>query len=220
WSPDSQFVVFGSRRLGLHFSLFKKRSNGSGAEQPVHQTAGDIFADDWSRDGRFLLYTQVDSTDKPGGSIWALPMQESTKPRLLRRSTGDDRYPHFSPNGRLIAYRSNENSRNQIYVIEFGDGGGKWQISMGGGDLPVWRSDGRELYFLSPEGNLMAVGVQEEGAKVTFGTPQALFKLNVLGGYGERFAAAPDGRRFLALVNKNEAPRPLSAVVHWSAASK
>jgi serine/threonine protein kinase/Tol biopolymer transport system component len=219
WSPDSQSIVFGSRRQGQHFSLFRKPSNGSGGEQPLYQAAGDVFAEDWSRDGRFLLYTLVDPSDKPGGSIWMLPMRESAKPRLLLRSAADDRYPHFSPNGRWVAYRSNESARNQIYVIPSGDAGGKWQISSAGGDLPVWRNDGQELYFLSPDGELMAAGVREEGPTFTFTAPKVLFKLNVLGGYGERFAAT-DGRRFLALVNKDEAPRPLSAVIRWSAASK
>jgi eukaryotic-like serine/threonine-protein kinase len=220
WSPDDQSIVFGSRRVGQHFSLFRKRSNGSGGEQPLHQAQGDIVAEDWSQDGRFLLYTLVDPSDKSGASIWVLPMREAGKPRPLFRSAADDKYPHFSPNGHWVAYRSNENGRNQIYVVPFGDAGGKWQISSSGGDWPVWRKDGKELYFLSPDNELMAAGVQQEGPTFTFTAPEVLFRINVLGGYGERFAATADGSRFLALVNKDEAPRPLSAVIHWSAESK
>jgi serine/threonine protein kinase/Tol biopolymer transport system component len=214
WSPDSQSIVFGSRGQGRFFSLFRKPSNGLGGEQPLLQAKGDVFAEDWSRDGRFLLYTLINPSDKSGASIWVLPMQDRKAYQLVR-STADDRYPHFSPNGRWVAYRSNESGRNQIYVIPFGQSGGKWQISSGGGDWPVWRKDGQELYFLSLENELMTVGVHESGATVTFDPPKALFRMNVLAGHGERFAAAPDGSRFLALVNADEAPRPLSVVIHW-----
>jgi len=220
WSPDSRSIVFGSRGSGRRFSLFRKPANGSGAEQPLLQAEGDVFAEDWSRDGQFLLYTLANPSDKSGASIWVLPMQENRKPQLLVQSTADDRYPHFSPNGRWVAYRSNESGRNQIYVIPFGNAGSKRQVSSGGGDWPVWRQDGQELYFLSPDSELMAAGVRSEGPTFTFTAPEALFKINVLGGHGERFAATADGRRFLALVNRDEPPRPLSAVIHWSAALK
>ena len=216
WSPDSKSIVFSSRGQGQHFSLFRKSSDGSSGEHALLQAQSDIFADDWSRDGRFLLYTMRDPAEKAGGSIWVLPMQGNHTPNLLFRSIADDRYPHFSPNGRLVAYQSNESGRNQIYVIPFEGGGSKWQISSGGGEWPVWRQDGRELYFLSPDRQLMAVGVSNDDSTVTFTPPEGLFNLNVLGGYGERFASTPDGRRFLALVSKDDTPRPLSAVIHWS----
>jgi len=220
WSPDSDSIVFGSRKLGLHYSLFRKPSNGPGGEQPLHQAQGDIFAEDWSRDGRFLLYTVVDRSDKSGASIWVLPMRDNGKPHPLFQSAADDRYPHFSPNGRWVAYRSNESGHNEIYVMSFLDAGTKAQISSAGGDWPVWRKDGQELYYLSPNGELMAASVREQESTFRVTAPEVLFKLNVLGGRGERFAASADGSRFLALVNKDEAPRPLSAVIHWSAASK
>jgi hypothetical protein len=220
WSPDGRSLLFGSRAQGQHFSLFMKASSGSDREQPLLQAQSDIYPEDLSRDKRFLLYTQVDPSEKSGASIWVLPLQGNGKPYLLVRSTADDRYAHFSPNGRWVAYRSNESGRNQIYVIRFGDAGGKWQISSNGGDRPVWRKDGQELYFLSADSELMAVGVRGEEPRFTFTPPEVLFKVDVLGGYGERFAASPDGRRFLALVNKDQAPRPLSAVVHWAAQLK
>jgi hypothetical protein len=147
-------------------------------------------------------------------------MQTPRTQRRLIQGTADDRYPHFSPNGRFVAYRSNETGHNEIFVAPFGEGGGKWQISSGGGDLPVWRGDGQELYFLSPDGELMAASVRTDAPVFAFGPPAVLFCMNVLGGYGERYAASPDGRRFLALVNKDRADRPLSAVIHWSPASK
>jgi Tol biopolymer transport system component len=214
WSPDSQFIVFGSRGQGRRFSLFRKPSNGFGGEQLLFQTEGDAFAEDWSRDGRFLVYTLINPSDKSGASIWVLQLQDR-KTYPLVRSPADDRYPHFSPNGRWVAYRSNESGRNQIYVVPFGQSGGKWQVSSDGGDWPVWRRDGQELYFLSPEGELMAAGVRDVGPTFSFTAPKVLFKMNILAGHGERFAAAPDGRRFLALVNTDEAPRPLSVVIHW-----
>src|SRR5262249_22143446 len=160
------------------------------------------------RDGRSLLFTLVDTSDKAGSSIWVLPMQGDRKAYQLIRSAADDRYPHFSPDGRWVVYRSNESGRNQIYVIPFGNAGAKQMISSNGGDWPVWRKDGQELYFLSPESDVMAVTVHSEESKLIFTVPKALFKANVLAGYGERFAASADGSRFLALVNK-DLPKPL-----------
>ena len=220
WSPDSQSIVFSSREQGPHFAMFRKPSNGSGREQLLLEAQGDVFAEDWSVDGRFLLYTNLDPSDKSGASIWVLPMLDGHTPHRLFYSAADDRYPHFSPNGRWVAYRSNETGRNQIYVIPFEHDGSKRQISSNGGDRPVWRPDGRELYYLSSDGELMAVGVQGDGSDVTFTAPEVLFKFSVLGGYGERLVAAADGRRFLALVSRDDPPHSLSAVIHWSAALK
>jgi serine/threonine protein kinase/Tol biopolymer transport system component len=220
WSPDGRTVVFGSRGIGQRYSLFTKPANGSGPEKTLLQSAGDLFAEDWSQDGRFLLFTEMNPSEKSGAGIWVLPMRENAEPRPLFRSASDDRYPHFSPNGRWVAYRSNESGRNQIYVIPFGEPGGKWQISSDGGDWPAWRPDGQELYFVSPDNELMAAAVRAAGSTFAITDPEVLFKINVLGGHGERFGATADGRRFLALVNKDDAPRPLGAVIHWSAALK
>jgi Tol biopolymer transport system component/tRNA A-37 threonylcarbamoyl transferase component Bud32 len=220
WAPDGASIVVATRGARQHFSLFRRASNGSSAEEPLIQAQGNIYAEDWSRDGRYLLYTLVDAAEKPGASIWVLPMQGERTARRLFQSAADDRYPHFSPNGRWVAYRSNESGHNEIYVTHFGETGGKWLVSSGGGDLPVWRKDGQELYFLSQDNELMAVSVRSDGPTFTFNPPKVLFNMNVLGGYGERFAASADGQQFLALVNKDEAPRPLNAVIHWSAASK
>jgi len=220
WSPDDRSIVVAKRAPDRHFSLFRKPTDGSKQEELLVNSGANLYADDWSRDGHFLLYTLVDSAEKPGGSIWLVPMQEPHTPRRLFQSAGDDRYPHFSPNSRWIAYRSNKTGHNEIYVRSIGEGSGEWPISSNGGDLPVWRRDGQELYFLSSEGELMAASVRTDGDVFTFDPPKALFSLNVLGGYGERFAASADGQRFLALVNREDAPRPLNAVFHWSAPSK
>ena len=217
WSPSGRLIVFSSRNPGPHLSLYVKSSGGAGQEQLLLQTQGDVFAEDWSRDGRFLLYSQIDPTVKPGASLWVLPMQGDRKPYPLFRDLADDKYPHFSPNGRWVAYRSNESGRNQIYVIPFQGSGGKWQVSSAGGERPVWRADGRELYYISPDGELMAVAVREGGSTFEFNAPRRLFQASILGGYGERYGVSPNGRRFLVLVQKEEGPVPLTLVMNWSA---
>jgi len=157
---------------------------------------------------------------KPGASVWVLPMQGERKPYPLFRSLADDRYPRFSPNGRWVAYRSNESGRNQIYVIPSQVSGGKWQLSSAGGEWPVWRADGRELYYVAPDSEVTAVAVREEGSTLEFDTPRPLFHANILGGYGERYGAAADGQRFLVLVQKQEASVPLTLAVNWATGLK
>jgi hypothetical protein len=115
-----------------------------------------------------------------------------------------------------VAYRSNESGRNQIYVIPSQGSGGKWQVSSTGGEWPVWRADGRELYYVSQGSEVTAVAVREDGSTFEFDAPRTLFQASVLGGYGERYGATADGRRFLVLVQKVEAPVPLTLVVNWA----
>jgi Tol biopolymer transport system component len=214
WSPDGRLIAYSARQQGQHYGLYEKPASGGGQEELLLRTDVDALAQDWSRDGRFLLYVMLDSAGKRGGSIWLLPMQGERKPVPLPQPTGDAEYPRFSPDTRWIAYRSNESGQNEIYMIPSQSADGKWQVSVGGGDWPVWRGDGKELYYIAPDDRLMAVPVRG-GATFAFGAPQPLFQTNVLKGLGGRYDASPDGQRFLFLVGKQEDPEPLTLVVNW-----
>lgn len=221
WSPDSKAIVFGSRVGAQRFALFTKPSNGAGQPQLLLQTAGDVIPQDWSHDGQFVLYTEVDSSKKSGGSLWSLPIGGNRTPTPLVQSKGDDDYSRFSPDDRWVAYRSNDSGRNEIYVIPFPPSeGGKFQVSVGGGDWPVWSADGNELYYLSPDQRVMSVRLRAQGRSLEYDAPQALFQARVLGGLGGRFDPAKDGKRFLVLLQRTEDPTPVTLAVNWSSQLK
>jgi len=219
WSPDGRLIAYSMRQESQHYWLYDRPASGEGQEELLLKSEGDAFAQDWSRDGRFLVYVVLDAAGKRGGRIWLLPMQGEHKPFPLAQATGDAAYPRFSPDGRWLAYRSNESGQNEIYVVPAQSAEGKWQVSVGGGDWPVWRADGKELYYISPDSRLMAVPIRP-GATFAFGAPQPLFLTNILKGLGSRYAASPDGRRLLFLVGKQEDPAPLTLVVNWLSALK
>jgi dipeptidyl aminopeptidase/acylaminoacyl peptidase len=219
WSPDGGKIAYSARPGGQRYWLYQKAASGGSQEELLLKTESDIFAQDWSRDGRFLLCLMLDSAGKRGGRIWLLPMQGERKSIPLPQPTGDVGYPRFSPDSRWIAYRSNESGQNEIYVIPAHSAEGKWQVSVGGGDWPVWRADGKELYYIGPDDRLMAVPVHG-GTSFAIGAPQPLFQTNVLKGLGSRYDASHDGKRFLFLVTKQEDPAPLTLVVNWASAMK
>jgi hypothetical protein len=122
----------------------------------------------------------------------------------------------FSPDGRLVAYVSNESGRDEIYVQTFPDAGGKWQVSNGGGSDPSWRGDGKELYYRSPDQKLMAVEIRG-GGDFQAGIPQALFVLRVRPGIPRnKYASSADGQKFLvAAPLGRDAMSPTTIVLNW-----
>ncbi len=216
WSPDGKFIAFASRKQGQHYAMYMKPSSGGGQEQLLLQMEGDVIPQDWSRDGRYLLFTDINPAVKSGGSIWVLPMQGERKAFMLVQGPYDDDYPRFSPNGKWVAYRSNESGRDEIYVISFQGAGGEWQISTGGGNWPNWRPDGRELFYLTPDNQFMAAAVHADTSTFQFDAPQPLFHVRVLGGLGERYGVTADGRRFLFLLPREGSPSTLTLVLNWA----
>jgi eukaryotic-like serine/threonine-protein kinase len=128
----------------------------------------------------------------------------------------------FSPDGRWVAYNSNESGNFEIYLSPFPPGGGKWQVSQGGGVLPKWKHDGTVLYYLAPGGRLMEASVKEKGSAVEIGTPHEVFQKPFSGvGTGSfRYAVAPDGKRFLVNTSEQTASSPLTLVTNWTATLK
>ena len=135
--------------------LYQKASDGSGNEELVLKKAG-VFPLDVSRDGKFLLYQQAEA--QTGADLWILPLSGERQPRPFLQNRFDEAEGQFSPDGRWIAYVSNETGRIEVYVQPSAGPGGKWQVSTGGGEQPKWRGDGKEIFYLSA-GKLMAVDV-------------------------------------------------------------
>jgi len=172
WSPDGMRIAFVSTRKGP-YNLYLKPSSGAGAEELLLETPNNKYAQDWSKDGRFLLYAEADP--KTGRDLWALPMTgNDRKPIVVVKTPFEELNGQFSPDGHWVAYETNESGRFEIVVQPFPVPSGKWQVSTGGGIQPRWRADGKELYFIAPDGKLMAASVTAAGVTFAAGTPVAI----------------------------------------------
>jgi Tol biopolymer transport system component len=226
WSPDGTRVIFNALRSGLS-DLFEK-SAGGGPEQVLLTGEGFKVPFSWSSDGRFVLY----SPRTPAMDLWVLPMAGDRKPfplfqtasRNERQSTAAQgnresfvrNYGRFSPDGRWVAYVSNESGAQQVYVVPFPDANnGKWQVSPSGGSQPRWRRDGREIFYINDD-VLMAATVSAAGAGLQIGAAQPLFKFRNAGLNRSNYDVAADGQRFLFETRVDDASSPpITVVVNW-----
>ena len=180
WSPDGSRIAFESKRKGGSWTSGSSRRAGQATEELLLETPYDEWPFDWSKDGRFLLYHQDDP--KTGPDLWSLPMTgNDRKPAVVVNTPFTEQAGQFSPDGRWVAYETNESGRFEIVVQPFPAPSGKWQLSTDGGRQPRWRADGKELYFISPDGNLVSVAVAASGSTFEAGRPAALFPTRILG---------------------------------------
>ncbi len=215
WSPDGGMIVFSSDRGGT-VDLYEKPTKGSGEEKLLLHSDEPKSAASWTRDGKYIGYAS--RNEKTVWDLWALPTFGDRKPIPIAVSPFVEMVPMFSPDGRLVAYQSTESGREEIYVQTFPDAGGKWQVSNGGGSDPSWRSDGKELYYRSPDQKLMSVEIRA-GGDFQPGVPQALFTIRVRpGNPRNKYAPSLDGQRFLvAAPLGRDAMSPTTIVLNWPA---
>jgi eukaryotic-like serine/threonine-protein kinase len=230
WSHDGSRIAFASNRAG-EFDLYQKASNLAGEDELLFKSGDNKVLGSWSPGGRFLLFFNP----IPPNREWLLPLAgraEDRKPILLERSDFNQAGGRFSPDGRWIAYASAESGNFEIYVRPFDNssiGGtpsaaatstsGKWMVSKDGGNTPLWRSDGKELFYLGADGSAMAVEVNTSGV-FQAGIPKALFKIPAgvifwdVSGDGNKFLmAAPSGVNPLA-------QEPFTVMLDWQAGMK
>ena len=212
WSPDGTKLVFFSNRSHGN-DLFMKDSDGAQPERIILRDEFDKYSNDWSRDAKYILYTR-------GTDLWFATMPEM-KANLFLKAASLVRNGQFSPDGKWVAYSSNETGKWEIYVTSFPEAQGKWQISTAGGEQPRWRSDGKEVFFLSSDSKMMAVSVTS-GTKFDAGTPVALFQATPRQQISSRdqfvYDVSRDGQRFLILTQlKNAETQPMSVVLNWPA---
>ena len=222
WSPDGRSVVFNSVRKG-HWDLYRKSADGSGVEELLYADEREKYANSWSPDGKFLVFATLEGGGSSGH--WALPMAPDSagaalKPMPVPVLPPGTRFAKFSPDGRWLAYGSEESQRSEVYVSPFLRPGGKRQISTNGGIKPRWRQDGKEIFYLSPEGRLMATQVRISGESVEVGATHALFG-GIPTGNGYGYDISADGQRILATVGKDEkSSEPITLVQNWAAGLK
>ncbi len=214
WSADGSRIMFTSSRAGTQ-DIYEQTANGLGNAGPIYESkdqAKDV--DDLAPDGRYALY------DTRAGihltEVWVLPLTGERKPFPFIQG----RQARFSPNGRYVAYASNETGRNEIYVQTFPEHLGKWQISTDGGGEPAWRHDGKELFYLNVEDKMMAVEVNTDAGSIQASVPKLLFQAQLITGFQfrNRYVVSADGQRFLMLSPASETPaNPITVVVNWLA---
>jgi Tol biopolymer transport system component len=217
WSPDRNTIAFQSDNR----VIFRKPANGTGKEDQLLSEGINNRPLDWSRDGKWIVYET--SGGATGTDLWLLPLDGDHKPIPYLQTPFNEGDAQFSPDGRWMAYASNESGLPQVYVQAIPASGAKWQISPAGGVQPRWRRDGKELFYISTDQKLMAVPVKS-GPPFEAGTPVPLFDFDPLSPpLMGRFAYEPaaDGQRFLTLqlVGGSTSP-PINVVVNWQAGLK
>ena len=213
WSPDGKWIAYSSARNG-GFAICRKLSDGSGAEETLLTEVDQPALDDWSRDGKYLLYSRPILSGQ-GRQIWSLPLEGERKPSLILERGANGK---LSPDGRWLAYQSGESGRLEVYVVPFGGGQGKWQVSANGGTQPKWSKDGKELYYLDLTFNLPAVPVTNAGGALKFGVAQKL--VTNWSAPQVIYDVAPDGKKILLDRVEQQVSQSVTVVTNFTAGLK
>ena len=219
WSPDGSRILFSSNRSG-HWGQYTKPASGTGKEELLFELPGVTWGSSWSRDGRFVIF-HVNGA-KTGIDLWAVPNPlgdvGARKPYAFLQTESAEKWGSLSPEGKYVAYTSDENRTQQVYVQTFPGKEGKFQISTNGGDRPVWSRDGKELFYIAADQKMMALDVKM-GAKFEHGIPKPLFETRTVP--TARFDISPDGKRFLLIPTvANPTNTSLTVVLNWLAGVK
>jgi Tol biopolymer transport system component len=221
WSPDGGRIAFGSLRNGS-WGICQKNSSGVGAEKLLFESKLQILPIDWSRDGQSIVFWQNDP--KTLADRWHLPLQGDPEPVPFLQTSALEQHGQLSPDGRWLAYTSNETGRAEVYVQSFPAASTKYQLTTFGSTFPRWRHDAKEILFMNGP-RIMGVTVLPAGAGLKFGAPEFLFDSRYVnwartetgGGIYHTFAVSPDGQRFVVPVTpgSGDAPAPLTVVLNW-----
>jgi Tol biopolymer transport system component len=218
FSPDGSRIVFSSVQRGV-FDLFEVEVSHAGTERLLLQSERPKFASDFSPDGRFLLYREFHPETR--GDLKFLQLAGDRQPQTFIATSYDEGGGVFSPDGRWVAYTSDESGRNEVHVAAFPDASRRYRVTSGGGSHPRWSRDGRELFYVSGR-SMMSIPIERQGADLVFGQGRSLFEKQ-LQTYGatsffqpSRYDVSADGRFLVLLRASEETPPPLSLVFHWT----
>ncbi len=217
WSPDGSEIAYSAGQGGM-YRVMKKIASGAGEAKPLLEAGRDVALNDWSRDGRWLVY---DYADEGGLDLGVSRLDGGVaKPKPFIKTPFLEGGAQFSPDGRWIAYASTEGGRTEVYVQPFPPNGGKWQISTAGGINPRWRGDGRELFFLDQQTRLMSVKITPRGTSLDAAIPEMLFQATLGGPLGQRghYDVSADGETFVFDTPAEQASAvPITVVLGWAA---
>jgi Tol biopolymer transport system component len=219
WAPDGKQIAFAARGSRGYTDLFVQSATGASQRDLLLETDQPKAVTDWSRDGRFLLYRSADP--KMGWDLWALPLDATRQPFPVVRTGFDERDAQFSPDGKWIAYQSNESGRFEIYVQPFPGPGDKVTVSTSGGAQVRWRQDGTELFYMSLDDQLMVVPVEiaAKSQHINVGTPIPLFRTESTGAVQsanrQQYMVTADGQRFLINTVVPSTTAPIVMLLNW-----
>jgi Tol biopolymer transport system component/tRNA A-37 threonylcarbamoyl transferase component Bud32 len=226
WSADGKRIVYVSQVGAFNMagtSLHAKAADGSGQDEVLLDSKDvspgqvSVAWPQWTPDNRYLIYRL--QSGPSGGSIWALQNSPGAKPQPVVKPEspiGTAVYPRISPDGRWLAYSFNDGNREEIYVTSFPSGEGRWQISRAGGTYPVWRHDGKEIFYITLDGHLNATQVEPYEKGLDVGNTETVFEMRYTNPLGTPFDVAPDGR-FMVLSQPEGSALPMELVLNWTA---
>ena len=212
WSPDSRSLLFGSDR-NVQVDILRKEVGSSSeslllSDEKIHERPLD-----WSLDGRFIVVSKIRDDGRSGSDIWIHHADSSAPPFPFAATPYDEPDARFSPDGRSLAYVSNESGRHEVYIDRFPDAGSKTLVSSNGGNGPRWRKDGGELYYVAPNGAVMVVPMTGPDRAVP-GSPLEIFRAPIVAVPDPFYDVSPDGTQFLLNWGETE-EAPLTMVVDW-----
>jgi Tol biopolymer transport system component/predicted Ser/Thr protein kinase len=227
WSSDGGRLMYRAAQFGL-IRFFQRSAGGGGSEEPLltfemvraaQIRSTNLIPTDWSPDGAHIIFSVPDPAT--GNDLWIVSLTGEKKAAKFLATPADEMHGNFSPDGKLVAYTSNESGKFGVYVETFPRSDRKWPVSTTGGYEPRWRADGREIYYLSEDRKLMAVPV---GAGPSFGVPQVLFQTRTPAGVTTNrmhYVPSRDGKRFLVnTLSGDPPPTPITVVLNWTAGLK
>ncbi len=219
WSADGRQIYFTSNANGP-YDIFVKAANGSDDQQLVVRfekgQPGAAFLST-SPDGKYLAYVSSDSAAKRG--IYTVPLTGERKPHPFLHSSANESAPAFSPDGKWLAFESTQSGRSEVYVTPFPNGGAQYQVSTNGGERPVWRRDGKEIFYRE-DLRLMAVEVRAKNTALELGSPKPLFEVAVRNLGARWYDVSPDGRFLINTSLPRAQSRNFELLVNWPAELK
>jgi Tol biopolymer transport system component len=211
WTPDGSRLTFASTQARPLWNLFWQPADGSGPAERLTTSANVQGAQAWSPDGKTLVFEEYGATAR---EVWIQRVDGDRKPRPFLNGPFNESAARLSPNGRWLAYVSDESGREEVYVVPFPGSGGRWPISTDGGSQPVWARNGRELYYRNGD-RTMAVTVTSD-ATFSATKPRFLFEAKYLSGELLTYDVTPDGEFLMIELGESDTPpSQINAVLNW-----
>src|SRR5262249_22714265 len=212
FSPDGLTIAYHQNN---RTQLFRRGASGPGQDEQILDAAAAVYINAWSPDGGMLVYTEASRETR--NDLWFLPLHLSDrKPEPYLKTPANELQGSFSPNGKWLAYTSDESGQTEVYVQSIPVSGSKFTVSNSGGGYPRWCRDGKELFYRGLDGKLMVAEVRSTGRGLEFGLPEALFQLaEPQGAFAYPYDVAADCQRILGLAPQEGSTYPLTVLTNW-----